>query len=144
MISSKSIRAGILVAIATAPGVSADVEHRRKLRARLRVARQVKISCDVKMRPALEVKFLDAKPFFAFKDSRDHRLQGRSFRQWPQPEHIQIFPVQFTALRLPLLTVRDAIEKFRIKADGLLFEEALHHRLRSDVGDRWLLGCERR
>ena len=72
-----------LVPVATAAGMSADVEHCRKLRARLCVLRQVKIPGDVEVRPALEVQFLDAKTFLALEDARDDRLQRSALRERP-------------------------------------------------------------
>jgi hypothetical protein len=100
-----------LVAIATAPRMTANVKHRRQFGTGLRVLWQIEIAGDIKSGPALKVQLLDAKAFLPLDHTRHFRQQRRSLRQRPKPEHLEILLPQLTPPCLPLLAVGDALEK---------------------------------
>src|SRR5262245_512641 len=91
---------GRLVAVAPAPGVSADGKYSRQSRSLSGTGRPIQVAGDVQPGPALVMQHVDDEPVTG-ESSCGCRLQGRALGKRGEPEHVEVFIAIEWATGLP-------------------------------------------
>ena len=115
-----------LVPVASVDRMPTHIKHGGKSLARLDAGRPVKIARHVQSRTALVMDHVDHKAV-ALVRSGDDRFQWCFRRQWPQPEHLEIFFPVLRAKPFPFFKRLDVILKAGVDLLGLPLQISLNH-----------------